>query len=49
MLLQAGAEVDTATGDGSTPLMLAAEAGYMRVITTLLRAGPLVDKTKGKH
>jgi len=45
LLLQTG--VNSATNDGSTPLMFAAQEGHDAVVAALLRAGSIVDMAKG--
>ncbi|XP_078576145.1 uncharacterized protein LOC144861899 [Branchiostoma floridae x Branchiostoma japonicum] len=43
-LLKAGAEVDKADEDGTTPLSIAAQNGHLEVVQQLLNTGANVEK-----
>jgi len=47
-LLAAGAEVDKALNNGSTPLISAARRGYEVIVNALLAAWTEVDKASNK-
>ncbi len=42
-LIKAGAELEAKTGEGATPLHLAAQEGYSEVVAALIEAGVYVD------